>query len=642
MAILSTIQTEGRRYHSCIGACPVKAIRIKKGQAEIIEEYCIYCGCCVRVSSENAIQIESHIELTWTLLANNTKVIAVLDPSFPAAFNDIPPEKLVGALKKLGFSEVYESAFGAQLISSLGYTKLLNNNRPIISSSCPVVVFYIEKYYPNLIPYLAPIVSPMIAIGRVIKLGIDKSAKVVFIGPCLAKKQEMKDEKVKGVIDAVLTYCELKEMFKIKNVDVYTQEEAQFDGPKPSLARAFSISGGLLKNIALESDILSLDIIVAEGKSRIIKVINDLSNERIKPKFVDLLFCEGCIDGPFMDNELSVFTRKNIIIDYTLTKNDLGKTEEDIKKFKNIDLKREFTPQDITLPLPSEKDIKEILAKIGKVKPEDELNCNACGYSTCRGKAIAVYQGLAEPEMCLPYLIDKLTQTQEDLIQAEKMTSLGQIAAGVAHEINNPLTGVLVYIKLLLKNINEKRVDLDKFKEKLETMGKEIDHSSRIIKNLLNFARQSKPQPRMCNLHKKIDDALNLSSNQAKLNNVKIIKEFDSIPQVFADPDQMQQVFVNIILNAIQAMPNGGTLIIKTRYKDKVEIAFTDTGFGIRKEDMSKLFTPFFTTKGKGKGVGLGLAVCYGIVQHHNGEINVESEEGKGTTFTIRLNTHHN
>jgi len=123
---------------------------------------------------------------------------------------------------------------------------------------------------------------------------------------------------------------------------------------------------------------------------------------------------------------------------------------------------------------------------------------------------------------------------------------------------------------------------------------------------------------------------------------INIIKEFDSIPQVFADPDQMQQVFVNIILNAIQAMPNGGTLTIKTRYKDKVEIAFTDTGFGIRKEDMSKLFTPFFTTKGKGKGVGLGLAVCYGIVQHHNGEINVESEEGKGTTFTIRLNTHHN
>lgn len=238
----------------------------------------------------------------------------------------------------------------------------------------------------------------------------------------------------------------------------------------------------------------------------------------------------------------------------------------------------------------------------------------------------------------------ELQETQEDLIQAEKMTSLGQIAAGVAHEINNPLTGVLVYIRLLLKNINDKKISETIFKERLRTMEKEIGRSSRIIKNLLDFSRQTTPQPRACDLIKKVDDALNILSNQVKLNNVKVIKEFDSIPQVYADPDQIQQVFVNIILNTIQAMPTGGTLTIKTRYegdKDKVGIAFTDTGYGIKKEDMGKLFTPFFTTKGKDKGVGLGLAVCYNIINRHNGEIFAESEEGKGATFTIRLNAYY-
>jgi len=238
----------------------------------------------------------------------------------------------------------------------------------------------------------------------------------------------------------------------------------------------------------------------------------------------------------------------------------------------------------------------------------------------------------------------ELQETQANLIQAEKMTSLGQIAAGVAHEINNPLTGVLVYTKLLLKNIGDKKINETIFEERLRTMEKEIGRSSRIIKNLLDFSRQATSQPRVCDLMKKIDDALNILKNQAKLNNINIIKEFDSIPQVFADPDQIQQVFVNVILNAIQSMPNSGTLTVKTKYKDdedKVEIAFIDTGYGIKKEDLSKLFTPFFTTKGKDKGVGLGLAVCYNIINRHNGEISAESEEGKGATFTIRLNAYY-
>lgn len=239
----------------------------------------------------------------------------------------------------------------------------------------------------------------------------------------------------------------------------------------------------------------------------------------------------------------------------------------------------------------------------------------------------------------------ELKETQATLIHAEKMTSLGQIAASVAHEVNNPLAGVLIYIRLLLKNITEKKnVDEDVFKDRLKTMEKEIERSSRIIKNLLDFSRHQELLMRPCMITEKIENTLILLGNQAKLNTVGVIKKYDSIPLIFADPDQLQQVFVNIVLNAIQAMPTGGILTISTKYNDgddTVELCFSDTGCGIKEENMKKLFTPFFTTKGKSEGIGLGLAVCNNIITRHNGEIFVESEKGKGTTFKIRFNAYH-
>jgi len=235
--------------------------------------------------------------------------------------------------------------------------------------------------------------------------------------------------------------------------------------------------------------------------------------------------------------------------------------------------------------------------------------------------------------------VQQLKESQEQLIQAEKLTSLGQMAASIAHEINNPLAGVLVYTKLLSKKVAGDTFVKEEALGYLSKMESEISHSSRIIRNLLDFARQTEPMFRLVDINRVLEQALSLVGHQAQLQNIEVIREISpSLPKVMADFDQLQQVFTNLTLNAIQAMPDGGRLILHTSVVDgQIRVDVQDTGCGIPKENLAKLFTPFFTTKEKGKGVGLGLAVIHGIIERHKGKVKVQSEVGKGTTFSVYL-----
>ncbi len=239
-------------------------------------------------------------------------------------------------------------------------------------------------------------------------------------------------------------------------------------------------------------------------------------------------------------------------------------------------------------------------------------------------------------------------QTEAELIRTEKLASLGQLAASVAHEVNNPIAGILVYVSLLLKKHKEQNIQTEATETQLLKMKKELERTARIITNLLDFSRQSEPNIRPIEVNATIEAALQLVEHQISLESIRLDKKLDpKLPLIRADFDKIQQVLINIILNATQAMSDGGTLTITTSaaegikidssIKDTVRIDITDTGIGIPEENISKLFTPFFTTKEKGKGVGLGLPMVHGIIEKHGGRIDVDSKPNQGTTFTLYL-----
>lgn len=238
--------------------------------------------------------------------------------------------------------------------------------------------------------------------------------------------------------------------------------------------------------------------------------------------------------------------------------------------------------------------------------------------------------------------------TEAELLRSEKLASVGQLAAGVAHEVNNPLSGILVYIKLLLKKYEQNKLQTEDTKKQLEKIGKETERCSRIIKNLLDFSRQTEVKLRPVDINKVIEATFEIIGHQISLENIKIEEKLcPSLPLIKVDFDQIQQALMNIMLNAAQAMPEGGDLTITTSVaegikignsiRDAVRIDIGDTGVGIPKENLDKLFTPFFTTKKKGKGVGLGLSVVHGIIERHHGKITIESNPVDGTTFSIFL-----
>lgn len=394
-----------KNCYKCIRHCPVKSIRFSGNQANIVGNECILCGQCFVVCPQNAKEIADETERVKVLIDSGAPVIASVAPSFIANYDGVGFEELKAALKKLGFADAEETAVGATIVKR-EYERLLNEDdrNILISSCCHSVNLLIQKYYPSCLPYLADVLSPMQAHCKDIKQRYS-NAKTVFIGPCVAKKDEA--DYYTGITDAVLTYEELTEWFEAAGI----VPEKKLDKSDESLARFFPTTGGILKTMQknMRPDYTYLAV---DGVENCMAALHDIEEGNIEHCFIEMSACAGsCIGGPVMEKYHRMPVR-----DYYAVAHYAGKKDFDVAQPDPFTLRKEMEYIGRKLPYPSESEIREALHRMGKLRPEDELNCGSCGYNTCREKAVAIIQGKAEVSMCLPFLKERAENFSDNII----------------------------------------------------------------------------------------------------------------------------------------------------------------------------------------------------------------------------------
>lgn len=391
----------------CLRECPVKAIRYENHQAKIIEQRCILCGRCTLVCPQNAKQVHSETDSVLALLSSGKKVVASLAPSFVSSFDTQDFGVMREALLSLGFADVEETAIGAKAVTE-EYRRLLETGefKNFITSACPAVNRMIRIYYPNALKYLAPVPSPMVAHARMLKKR-DPEASVVFIGPCIAKKREAAES---GIIDGVLTFEELKTVFDRTNIrlcEIEAKRAADSGGLK---ARYYPIPRGIIKSF--DSLPEGYEYVAVDGVGRVSEALREMDS--LTGLFLEMNCCEhACIGGPCALPGKGGSIKSNENVRRYAAK---GQGETALPA-ADIDLTEKHPRIILDDFIPSEKDIRAVLAKTGKNSPADELNCGACGYSTCREKAIAVLNGYADIEMCLPYMRSRAESMSNEIIQ---------------------------------------------------------------------------------------------------------------------------------------------------------------------------------------------------------------------------------
>jgi len=400
--VIQTNPARCRDCYSCVRACTVKAVRVREAQAEVVQDLCIVCGTCVRACPQGAKQVRDDRPLVEAALREGRPVVASVAPSAPAFFNLVSFASLADGLKALGFSAVSETALGAEMVGR-AYGELLRNAggpRPWIATACPVVVNLVEMYYPDLIGHLAPIVSPMIAHGRWLRQRYGPEACLVFIGPCLGKKAEMRHQAVEGIVDAVLTFTELQEWLDQRGIHIATPPALPPEEERPP-ARLFPIEGGLVGTARLDTDMLADHIIAASGLEACRDVLAGIRDGCLDAKLAELMACEGgCINGPVMPRDTSVSVYRQRLLAFAARRQPEPLPGAEAWP----DLGRTFHDRSVPLEPVTEEQIKAALAVVEKFSPQDELNCGACGYPSCRDKAIAAVRGMAELTMCIPYM----------------------------------------------------------------------------------------------------------------------------------------------------------------------------------------------------------------------------------------------
>lgn len=411
--IVYTLHNECQDCYKCVRRCPVKSIRIQDGHACVLSDKCISCGRCVAPCPSHAKRVRNDVEAVRQLICSGKPVYVSLAPSWRASF-PCTSRQLIATFKKAGFKGVSETALGAQEVS-IETARLLNQKDKglLISSACPVIVKYIRLYKPELAEYIVPIASPALTHAKLLKKTFGEDIAVVFVGPCIAKKEE--SDTHKDLIDYALTFEELKIWFKEHDIK-FENGDCSEEAFVPSYAyegNLYPMDGGMsetIRKIGIKDNIHLSQVCSLEAFDL---SVNAFSADRLKnPVFIEALACAGgCMHGPCIATKQSDINNISRVLRHV-------KYRDNIPTTPDVVVSQDYTPQPVEQKAYSVDEIQEALRLIGKYSPEDELNCAGCGYQTCQDMAKALLDGNAEPSMCVSFMRKMATKKANAMLKS--------------------------------------------------------------------------------------------------------------------------------------------------------------------------------------------------------------------------------
>jgi iron only hydrogenase large subunit-like protein len=410
MAPVFTTENECQDCYKCVRHCPVKAIRIVGGKASVIPEACVACGECVKVCPAHAKKIRSDLARLKEMLSSGAKVYASVAPSFAGYFRGVTIGQMAGALKKLGFAGVSETAHGAESVSAHVSRLLEETHSPlVISSACPAAVDMIRRYASDYAQYISPLPSPVRAHCGLLKEAYGADVKVVFIGPCAAKKNEA-DANPK-VLALAIIFPALEQLMEEKGVTF--GEEAELALGPAEEGRFYSVEGGMNDTIrdGASDKVRFLAVSGLENLRRVLGEVSNVKEDAKRKIFLEVLACSGgCVNGPAMKAGSGSLGAIFETDEASPLRTSVGRC------FTHCGTQA-YPAAAIIEEEPSEQAIAGALARVGKYKKSDELNCGACGYNTCREFAKALLAGKAEEAMCHTFLKKNFQRTSNALIK---------------------------------------------------------------------------------------------------------------------------------------------------------------------------------------------------------------------------------
>ena len=494
MGVIGFRKAKCKDCYKCVRLCEVKAIRIKDEHAQFVASECVECGQCLEACPQNAITFIKDIQWIKSMVKNGEKTVVSLAPAYLGVFGDADPNQMAAALHQLGFTYVHETAEAAGYVVQeyMNYCDRSDKDAVLLTSSCSAINNLIEKYHPDMLPYLLPVVTPAIAHARMLRAQYGPDVKIIYISPCVSDGGDaLKDPRTKGIIDAVLDFATLRDWLRSEQIKIPECPSSHMDSMDPKVMRLFAVSGGILSAIkAAKGRKYKHKRLYVSGIGPCEELFECIRNGEIKNCVIELNSCTGgCINGPMTGGKKRDRFRSKISVSQKV---DEHKAPELPPLPEGVSLYKEYTARCEKRIVPSDEQIRAILSKIGKDSPEKELTCGACGFPTCRDKAIAVYRGKTQLTMCIPYMYEQakgmsdiiLAVTPSMIIVVDKdyficeFNNAAEVAFGVSQQkaLGHPVS------EFISTEYFEKV-----FREKRSIINQRVDYDAYHIKTMQNI-----------------------------------------------------------------------------------------------------------------------------------------------------------